>query len=82
MRIVFMGGPVPVPVLEERAYARADAAGVNARPAIQPTGGMHRARRHREPLRCRNGNAGQAPINRGQRKSRWKPAAFSELAWS
>ncbi|PPT67178.1 hypothetical protein XarbCFBP8142_15705 [Xanthomonas arboricola] len=47
MRIVFMGGPVPVPVLEERAYARADAAGVNARPAIQPTGGMRSTRRDR-----------------------------------
>ncbi|WP_372174282.1 hypothetical protein [Xanthomonas axonopodis] len=38
MRIVFMGGPVPVPVLEAGAYAGGDAVCVNARPAIQPPG--------------------------------------------
>ncbi|WP_221238674.1 hypothetical protein [Xanthomonas euroxanthea] len=45
MRIVFMGVPVPVPVLEGGAYARTDAAGVNALPAIQPVGGMRHPRR-------------------------------------
>ncbi|MGY4880957.1 hypothetical protein EI541_06635 [Xanthomonas citri pv. eucalyptorum] len=38
MRIVFMGGPVPVPVLEAGAYAGGDAVCVNAQPAIQPPG--------------------------------------------
>ncbi|PPU03921.1 hypothetical protein XarbCFBP7408_03410 [Xanthomonas arboricola pv. guizotiae] len=82
MRIVFMCGPVPVPVLERGAYARADAAGVNVRMAIQPVGGVHRRRRDRAPVGSGDGNAGQAPLNRRQRKSRWKPAAFSERAWS
>ncbi|NHF66582.1 hypothetical protein [Xanthomonas hortorum] len=39
MRIVFMGGPVPVPVLEGGAYAGANAVRVNAAMAIQPPGG-------------------------------------------
>ncbi|AVQ06443.1 hypothetical protein FQK02_15590 [Xanthomonas vasicola] len=43
MRIIFMGGPVPVPVVEAGAYAGADAACVNARPAIQPPGGKTHA---------------------------------------
>ncbi|WP_218494756.1 hypothetical protein [Xanthomonas vasicola] len=38
-----MGGPVPVPVVEAGAYAGADAACVNARPAIQPPGGKTHA---------------------------------------
>ncbi|MGY4891315.1 UNVERIFIED_CONTAM: hypothetical protein EX528_13390 [Xanthomonas axonopodis] len=38
MRIVFMGGPVPVPVLEAGAYAGGDAVCVNASLAIQPPG--------------------------------------------
>ncbi|PPV11215.1 hypothetical protein XavaCFBP5823_03975 [Xanthomonas axonopodis pv. vasculorum] len=38
MRIVFMGGAVPVPVLEAGAYAGSNAVCVNAQPAIQPPG--------------------------------------------
>ncbi|WP_184630187.1 hypothetical protein [Xanthomonas arboricola] len=82
MRIVFMGGPVPVPVLEGGAYARTDAAGVNALPAIQPVGGMRRPRRDMARVRRFGQRRNPVTANRRQRKSRWKPAAFSELAWS
>ncbi|PPT79241.1 hypothetical protein XarbCFBP8152_10850 [Xanthomonas arboricola] len=40
MRIVFMGGPVPVPVLEGGAYSGPDAVGVNVLLSVQPVGGM------------------------------------------